>query len=262
MFNLGCDNTSSSRSYAANLSDSPFSKSTAGSVSGKKGNFTILLASFTIDDRIAHAQMLQQRAKRALNTEDVWFTSGRNRIDVNYGYFKTQKQAIGQKKRVKKIYGSLGVGPYQFYYIKEIPKPDPPAPTEWNILNNRCAYTLQVGTYYNVPELNYFGRKADAVQAVEAYRENNDPAYYYHGEHESYVLIGCIGAAPSGPVLQVLQKKYPFDYENGIKVNTGSRFHSAAESSFNRSGKIVKTPKLSRLVAVEQLTGNSSSESR
>jgi hypothetical protein len=234
------------------------SRVAAGPPVSHKGNFTILLASFTLDNRAAQSQALQQRAKYVLKTEDIWLSSSQNQIDVNYGYFKTHKEALRQKKKVKGKYKSLRLGPYQFFLLKEIPRPDPPAPAEWNILNNRCACSLQVGSYYNVPEKNYLDRKADAVKAVESLRKDIDSAYFYHGEHESYVLIGCMPGVPSTPMLQVLQKKYPFAYENGFKVNIG--IISGVKSE--RANDLVKTPKHSFLVDLARLTRTASDNVR
>ncbi len=260
MINLGCDG--SSRSYSASPSGAPASGSSVDSPAGRKGKFTILLASFTFADRITQAQALEQRAKRILQTNDIWFESSPGRIDVNFGSFQTQKEAQRQKEKVRNVYRRLQLGPYQFCYVKEIPQPDPPARPEWNILHNRCSFSLQVGIYYNVPEKNYFRRKADAVRAVERYRKNNDPAYFYHGEHESYVLIGCLHAAPHTSVLQVLRNKYPFSYENGFKVNVGSRLYSATQDLGDQNARIVKTPKNSFLVDIRQLTGAATHQTR
>lgn len=180
--------------------------------------FTISLAVYKQDDRQQQSQQLQQRTSQALHREDVWIETIPSGLSVNIGHYPTQAKANRDLAKIKEVYSSLQPGLYQFFFTKEVPEPSPPAPPEWDIANSNCFYSLEIATYYNVPESKYFNRKKDAIQAVKTLRESGSPAYYYHGYHESRVLIGCISANAALPFVEVLRQKHPWHYENSYNV--------------------------------------------
>jgi hypothetical protein len=186
-----------------------------------KGRFTITLAQYDFEDRSENAQLLMQRAKAVLKTNEIWLDREPDRLSVNYGHFeKNMPDSPIQRElaKIKKIYKQLDAGPYQFCYIREVAESDPTAPREWNLLNQDCYYSLEIGTYFNVPEKEYYNRKADAVQAVKVLRESGDPAFFVHGRNESRVFIGCMPFNVSEPFIKLVLRKYPFRFENGAKV--------------------------------------------
>jgi hypothetical protein len=202
------------------------------STAAKKGRFTIVLAQYIDYEREQKAQQLQARAKRVLNRDDVWFEYEQPRLSVNYGHFQKYNDAQKELQRTRKLYPQLGLGPQnlQFCYLKEIPQPDPPAPEDWHILNSGCAYTLEMAVFFNVPEKEYFNRKADAVEAVKNLRAEGKQAYYMHGPQASWVYVECL--APTifrrievngkfysslDPQVNALLKKYQY-HENGQRI--------------------------------------------
>ncbi len=186
---------------------------------GSGAAYTIVLAQYTQIGSDYQAQELMLHAKKVLKTEDIWLLNEKNGLYVNYGHFSSQTGKIEREfERVKKIYyDQIQAGPYQFCFIREIPRSStPPAPPEWNLLQNRCAATLEIGCYYNVPEKDYFSRKEDAIQAVKSLRAAGEQAFYVHGQYESRIYIGCVGkAADAEKKLKSLQQKNPYRYENG-----------------------------------------------
>lgn len=180
--------------------------------------FTISLAIYKQENRQQQSQQLLQRVSQVLNRTDVWIETIPDGLSVNLGHYPTLKKAKRDLPKVKEIYSTLQPGVYQFFFTKEVPKPAPPAPPEWDIANSNCFYSLEIATYYNVPESNYFNRKKDAVEAVKALRKNRSPAYYYHGYHESRVLIGCISENTALPFVEILRQKHPWHYENSYNV--------------------------------------------
>jgi hypothetical protein len=196
-------------------------------------NYTIVLAQFPQVDGFGAAQQLKERAQILYGVADIWLENVQQWLSVNYGHFNEQAgPEIIQNEllRVRQLYAQLELGPYQFCYIKELPQPDPPAPASWYLLNNKCAYTLEVASYYNIPELGYYNRKADAVLAVKNLREKGESAYFIHGRFQSRVYLGCFPANAVqntwqgniqirglSPRLNELKQKYSY-YENGGKI--------------------------------------------
>ena len=114
-----------------------------------------------------------------------------------------------------------------------------------------------MATYYNVPEDNYFDRKADAVKAVAALRESGNEAYLVHGHNESRIYIGCVPYSATLPGVKRAQSiknltrqyqlslgKYKFRAENGAKVT--SIVHDTA-------GHERRIPRIPHLVTVDDL---------
>lgn len=80
-------------------------------------------------------------------------------------------------------------------------RPDPPAPSEWNLENAPGYWTVAIGVY-TVPAQ----RKQAAVESVAAAREAGVEAYYFHGDSQSYV---CVGTWPKAAARQTVQGDYP-----------------------------------------------------
>jgi len=222
-----------------------------------KGKLTILLAQYNQPDKLQLAQGLLRRARRLLGTNDIWLLKGQLGMAVNYGHFRTQNEAGKKLIQVKKIYSKLQAGPWQFPFIKEIPEPNPSAPEEWNLLNNNCEFSLEIATYYDDPKNNYYGRKIDAVKAVQSLRQSGEIACFVHGNMHSRVYVGCLSREHFRPVrkdgqmkislspqARLLQKKYPVHYEQGNKVYVIKR---------DEKGREVKNVVPSKFIEVEML---------
>ena len=230
--------------------------------SGQTGNqskprLTILLAQYVQPDRIQLAQMLQQRAKTLLNTDDIWLQNDIGGLAVNYGHFYSDKEAKKYLAKVKQLYKQLQPGPWQFCFIKEIPPPDPIAPDEWNLLNSNCDFSLEIGTYFDVLENNYFDRKTDALKAVTNLRQSGEIAFLIHGQSDSRIYIECFRANDVkqiwkngqleillSPHAKGIQNKCPFYYEHGAKIY-GIRY--------DKQGKKIRIPRKSKFVDVQKL---------
>lgn len=226
-------------------------------------NYTIVLAQFPQLDSYGLAQQLKERAKALYGVGDVWLENFQEWILVNYGHYSEQtgSNAIQQElMRVRQLYPQLALGPYQFCYLRELPQPDPPAPTQWYLLNNRCYYSLEIATYYNTPEQDYYNRKEDAVTAVKNLREKGEMAYFVHGRLQSRVYVGCftqtavqetwqgnIQIRGLSPELNELKQKYTY-HENGMKIYDIRRNQSGREIRIARPSQIVKVESLVRSI--------------
>jgi hypothetical protein len=82
--------------------------------------------------------------------------------------------------------------PFAAAVFQSLDSPDPAAPAEWNIINTKGVYTLQIAVYKGSPE-----RKQAAVDAVREARKLGHEAYFFHGDNASLV---CIGSFPLSSV--------------------------------------------------------------
>ncbi len=94
-------------------------------------------------------------------------------------------------KRIKSL-TSEGTRLFSGAIFVDLQSPDPVAPPEWNLLNAKGAWSIQIGAYNDSPL-----RKDAAVEAVREARKQGIEAYYYHGDAVSSV---CIGAWPAEAV--------------------------------------------------------------
>ncbi len=247
----GCAGPGSTRDKA------PWGSGRSGSSEGDRPRLTVVLAQYGGENRIAAARDLQPRARNVLDTEDVWFQNADDYLQVNYGHFRTNKEAEAALEKVKKLYDKINPGRLQFAFVKEIPAPDPPAPAEWDLHDSPCEYTLQIGIYYDEPEKDYYNRKADAVEAVRRLRESGQKAYFYHDKFHSRVCVGCFPAShvnytvingkqdiSLSPQIKLLQKQHPYHYDQGFKIY---------EIMYDKKGKKYRIPHQSVLIRVADL---------
>lgn len=223
---IGCQSAGRRNGSAVRMPTRTISKNTE--------KFTIVLAKKNAYDDLQNAQELQQRAKDIIGSADIWLHSDAVELTINYGHFPDKNptgKARTECKRLKELYKQIGFDRSQFFYISPIPQPDPSAPAAWQLFNSQCAFTLQIGTYYNVPEEDFYDRKALAVEAVKNLRESGETAFFLHGPLESSVYVSCLPTDALQPVMQngvwvnqiapiarARLARYEFHYENGAKI--------------------------------------------
>ncbi|MBN1437483.1 MAG: hypothetical protein JW936_10460, partial [Sedimentisphaerales bacterium] len=207
---------------------------TMGASGGQDAALTIVLAEY-LPEGWYEAQGLQARAQGVLGSSDVWLEQTDTGVSVRYGHFNRYEEAERAFGVVRNNYAAMDAGGYQFCYIYNIPRPNPPIPRDWDLFENNCGYSLEIATYYNVPEEDYYDRKADAVRAVESLRAEGETAYLVHGNQESRVFVGCFPrdvvqtAYVNGelqqvvnPLVQAFINRYEYRYENGgVVYNVG-----------------------------------------
>jgi hypothetical protein len=120
---------------------------------------------------------------------------------VYYGYYRNvtdpkDSDAIRAKadraKIDKFVDKTTGQRPFAQAVFQSLDSPDPAAPAEWNILNSKGVYTLQIAVYKGSPE-----RKQAAVDTVRDARAQGVEAYFFHGDNASLV---CVGSFPLSAV--------------------------------------------------------------
>ena len=59
---------------------------------------------------------------------------------------------------------------------------------QWDVVNAKGKYTLQIGIFYNTP--TFHARKEAAEEYVKLLRQDGFPAYFRHEEARSFVFVG------------------------------------------------------------------------
>jgi hypothetical protein len=133
---------------------------------------------------------------------DWYVVHGEGHSTVYYGFYRTvrdeeDKQEAARAKGDRKAIAGLvnaatGARMFGGVFLVELDAADTTGPAEWNLVNAKGYYSLEIGVYKDNPQ-----RKEAAVEAVRAARANGYEAYYYHGPAVSSV---CIGAWPESAV--------------------------------------------------------------
>jgi hypothetical protein len=125
---------------------------------------------------------------------------------VFFGYYRSiddpkdadTRRAIADRTMIRNLKDTIGDFPFEQAMLMPLDAPDPNAPPQWNLLNAKGAWTLEIAAYKGP------GRKAAAVDSVRQARAQGIEAYYYHGPTASSV---CIGAWPQEAVIQHLNNQ-------------------------------------------------------
>lgn len=157
--------------------------------------YTIFAGKVEGDLHVQRANSVRDTLKNSTRMADWYVIHEAGKSLLYHGYYPSIDDAKAQQDRQKidLMQDSMGNRPFQRALIVALNTPDPTAPPEWNLINAKGAYTLQIGVYQGTPE-----RKQAAVDAVRAARGEGVEAYFFHGETASLV---CVGAWPMGAVL-------------------------------------------------------------
>lgn len=166
----------------------------------KGAQYTIFCARIEGDAHVERSNRLKNDLIQKSGLRD-WYVLHDDRQSLLYhGYYRTfndtadrreMERAQSDLKRVK----AMSVDGYRMFpsaLFVDLDAPDPVAPPEWNLLNARGSWSLQIAAYKDSPL-----RKEAAVEAVREARKQGIEAYFYHGDTVSSV---CLGAWPEEAV--------------------------------------------------------------
>jgi hypothetical protein len=196
--------------------------------------WTILCEVFTGPNHQFEAHTAKDFWAQSTNLPGFYVVHQQDQSTLYFGYYrsiadphdhKESDRAQADRLRVQQLVDPSGQRPFDgCVFVELIPK-DPPAPAEWNLVNAKGHWSLQVGVYEGDPH-----RKQYAVDAVREMRAHGiKDAYFFHGPTASSV---CIGAWPDEAVTQeqpqasdpnqpVLVSNQPLDQTEAFARNTG-----------------------------------------
>ncbi len=162
--------------------------------------FTLLCRSFTGPNHVAQASAVKGALLQSTNLPGWYLVHQPERSELYYGYYAAvedpnnpaeTRRAQADRQAVQAMDDGAGGKPFGKAVFVPLDTPDPSAPQQWNLVNARGAYTLEIASYTGA------GRKEAAVESVKQARETGVDAYYYHGDAVSSV---CIGTFPASAV--------------------------------------------------------------
>jgi hypothetical protein len=167
----------------------------------KDAVYTIFCARLDGDMHVQRANRIKQELIDTTKMKD-WYVIHENAQSLlYYGYYrvindpkdpKETQRAQTDRKKIDFMVDPMGNRPFEKAVFVELTAPDPIAPPDWNLVNAKGAYSLQIAAYKDSPQ-----RKEAAVETVRAARAQGIEAYYYHGASSSLV---CVGAWPETAV--------------------------------------------------------------
>lgn len=182
------------------------SANSASFVPPPNARWTIICQVFTGDTHQADATRAKEYWIHRTGLPGFYIIHEQNQSTLYYGYYQTisgkgSERAQADRRKIEQLANDTGDRPFLgCIFVELIPK-DPPAPAEWNLVNAKGYWSLQVGVYESDPR-----RKEVAVESVRDMRAHGIDAYFYHGPTASSV---CIGTWPKDAVKQEQAKPNP-----------------------------------------------------
>ena len=198
-----------------------------------KEGYTIRLQTATGPQHVPRIKNLKKLLEEKTDWKHLFIVHQSGRSELFWGKYRTPEAA---EPNLKRAHGSLADrkrGPFPLAMLTSLPGEEI-GPPKWNLLNAPGAYSVQVATYYDMPEKGYVGRKESAVEMCRQLRKRGHEAYYYHARVRSHVMIGTfdesavqvvetpgqvkkVGHKIVDPALRSLLGEFKYFLENGIE---------------------------------------------
>ena len=173
----------------------------------KDARYTIYCLAVTGPEHTARANQVKLLWQQATGRRDWYVIHQDDQSLVYFGYYRSisdpkdrdTARSMADRKMIQNLKDTVGDYPFEQAMLLPLDAPDPTAPPQWNLVNAKGAWTLEIAVYRGAPEPGSPDRKTAAVDAVRKARAMGIEAYYYHGPSASSV---CIGAWPQEAVRQ------------------------------------------------------------
>jgi hypothetical protein len=170
------------------------------SIPPSDAQFTLYCQAVAGPAHVEQANIAKESLLKMTGMKDWYIVHQEGQSIIYYGFYrsiddpkdKDTARAQADRKKIDALKDAAGNKVFDRPLFVQIDSPDPAAPQEWNLLNSKGYWSLQIGAYKDSPQ-----RKQMAVEAVRDARKRGIEAYYYHGETTSSV---CIGAWPRDAV--------------------------------------------------------------
>jgi hypothetical protein len=166
----------------------------------KDARYTIYCLGVSGPDHTARANQIKLLWQQATHRRDWYVVHQDDQSLVYFGYYPSisdpkDHRAVDDRKMIQNLTDAIGDHPFEQAMLLPLDAPDPTAPPQWNLVNAKGAWTLEIAVYKG-PD-----RKVAAVDSVRQARAQGIDAYYYHGPSASSV---CIGTWPQAAVAQAM----------------------------------------------------------
>ena len=161
----------------------------------KDARYTIVCQAYSGPDHAEQARQVRDVLRRATPLHKWYVVHEADNSKLYYGFYRTvgrdkDDMAEGERAKadldaIRELHNSNGVRLFSQCLPVPIDAPDPAANKAWDITRSGGYWSLEVATFKDSAD-----RKERAVEAVADARKQGIPAFYYHGDHASSVLIG------------------------------------------------------------------------
>jgi hypothetical protein len=156
----------------------------------EEGEWTVLLYVTRGHNHAGVARQVLTQARNETGWQGLEVVHHDGYSEMLWGRYLTRDQADKNAAFAQTYRDARGVPIFGRAVSIRIPGKDVGNP-EWNLKNlDMPGYTVQVATYYDIPERNWMGRKRRAAELVERMRQQGLEAYYRHDISKSVVTIG------------------------------------------------------------------------
>ena len=162
--------------------------------------WTIIVKIIPGPGHVEKAKQLKDELAKASGMNKWYVTHEEEQSTLYYGYYRAFDESIDpaetarlrdDRAKIAALADQVGNHPFKDAMPVLINSPDPTAPPEYNLVNAKGYWSLDIAAYQGP------GRKEAAVAAVLAARKMGVEAYYHHGPNVSEV---CVGAWPEEAV--------------------------------------------------------------
>ncbi len=203
----------------------------------KDARYTLFCQDIEGPDHTELANHQKQLWQQATGRREWYVIHQENDSILYFGYYRAYndpkdpqtQQAQSDHQYIASLKNSVGDEPFAHSLFVPLDAPDPTAPPEWNLLNAKGFWSVEIGTCTG-PD-----RKARAVDAVRDARAAGVEAYYFHGDGVSSI---CIGVFPEEAVAKQQAAVAKNNNANGgIAVVPGPIAGQVPPQVFNQHGQ-------------------------
>lgn len=156
--------------------------------------YSVLCQTFRGSGNVLESRRAKEIAIKMTGRRDWYLVHSGDSSALYFGYYSTFddpnkadfRRAQQDLRMLQEMKGGTGGPLFATVFFVEMATGDPPAPPEWNLVNAKGYWSLQIAAYRDSTS-----RKQAAVDAVKEARASGIEAYYYHGDQVSSVCIGA-----------------------------------------------------------------------
>lgn len=168
------------------------------------GEWTVLLYVHRDDSHPATARQHLTDARRVTGWDGLEVVHHDGYSELLWGRYLTREDAEKNVQIARTYRTPRGQAIYARAVAMRIPGKNVGNP-KWNLDELKVpGYTVQVATYFDIPDRDWLGRKRRAAELVERMRQQGLEAYYRHGISKSIVTIGTF--PPEAITIQKVKK--------------------------------------------------------
>jgi hypothetical protein len=177
----------------------------------RDAQFTLVCKVIPAPGNVERAKQLKDELIQGTAMKGWYVSHAEGQSTLYYGYYKTLEDPRykADRDRIIRLQDRVGNRLFAGAMPGPINAPDPTAPPEFNLLNAKGFWSLQIAAYEGA------GRKEAAVEAVREARKMGVEAYYHHGPNVSAI---CIGSWPEEAI-----RKQELDGGGGVDVRDQER---------------------------------------